>query len=167
MRAKTIVKKIPATCATTRLERIAFAWLNEGIAYGYESGATGRFEDLQHGGCISGIVGDLIYSHDCRTFLKRHRDEINAMLAAAIEESGASGPATCSPSSASSAPSSRPISPTGCGSRWPRHSRGGTWRSTAERCRAHRAVRAPAHHGELRQGRHDRGDAGDRADRQD
>lgn len=88
---KQAVTHIPAECAGTRLERNALRWLN--AAEGYTTGATGRFRDLQYGGCQSGIVNHLIYSRDCRTFLKRHRAEINKLLGEAIDELGATGPA--------------------------------------------------------------------------
>lgn len=85
------VKKIPADCATDRLQRIALRWLNDSADYA--NGATGRFADLMHGGCQSGIVGHLIYSADCRAFLKRHREAINALLAEELENSGYKSPA--------------------------------------------------------------------------
>ena len=85
-----IVKVIPASCATSRLERIALRWLND--SEDYSNGATGRFADLLHGGCQSGIVGPLIYSHDCRAFLKRHRSEINDLLGRELEASGYASP---------------------------------------------------------------------------
>lgn len=85
------VNKIPASCATTRLERNALRWLNE--SDDYANGATGRLADLMHGGCVSGTVGHLIYSKDCRNFLKYHREEINSMLAEQLEETGFTSPA--------------------------------------------------------------------------
>ena len=88
---KTKTNRIPASCASSRLERNALNWLNDSADY--DNGAAGRYLDLMHGGCVSGIVGHLIYSRDCRTFLKRHRAEINAMLGGEIEEHGLSGPA--------------------------------------------------------------------------
>lgn len=86
------VKRIAAEHAETRLERNALRWMNE-RGQDYNDGAAGVFKDLMYGGCQSGIVGHLIYSRDCRTFLKRHREEINKLLAEQIEECGASGPA--------------------------------------------------------------------------
>ncbi len=82
---------IPANCATTRLERNALAWLNDSDSY--EDGAKGRYKDLMHGGCQSGLVNHLIYSVDCRTFLKRHRGEINTMLASQLSDCGFTSPA--------------------------------------------------------------------------
>ena len=76
--------------AETRLERNALRWLND--ADDYDDGASGRYRDLMHGGCQAGTVGHLIYSKDCRSFLKYHRAEINALLAEMISEMGAHGP---------------------------------------------------------------------------
>lgn len=81
--------KIPATCAETRLERNALNWLNDSA--GYDDGAKGRYKDLMHGGCVSGIVNHLIYSVDCRTFLKRHRNEVNDLLGNELSDSGVNG----------------------------------------------------------------------------
>lgn len=91
MKTETASKRIAPMHAKTRLERIALRWLNDSADY--QDGATGRYRDLQHGGCVSGIVGMLIYSRDCRTFLKRHREEINDMLGAELESTGFTSPA--------------------------------------------------------------------------
>lgn len=82
--------RIPASCASTRLERNALNWLNESADY--NDGAKGRYKDLMHGGCQSGIVNHLIYSIDCRSFLKRHREEVNDLLGEMLAEHGAAGP---------------------------------------------------------------------------
>jgi hypothetical protein len=34
------------------------------------------FEDLQHGGCISGIIGEFIYHNDCKEFYIKHIDDL-------------------------------------------------------------------------------------------
>lgn len=33
-------------------------------------------EDLQNGGCISGMIGEFIYHVDCRSFYKKHLDDL-------------------------------------------------------------------------------------------
>lgn len=86
----TPVLRIPAHCATSALERNALRWLN--AAEGYDDGAAGRYRDLAHGGCSSGLVGHLIYSRDCAAFLKRHRAEINTLLGQEMEDSGYASP---------------------------------------------------------------------------
>lgn len=91
MNKQNTVKKIPANCAKTRLERNALNWLND--SGDYEDGATGRYKDLMHGGCQSGIVGHLIYSAECRSFVKRHRVEINELLSEVLADYGMKSPA--------------------------------------------------------------------------
>lgn len=83
---------IPSNCAQTRLERNARQWLNMKGA-DYENTQRGAYADLEQGGCISGMVGHLIYSVDCRTFVKRHREEINDLLGATLEDTGCTSPA--------------------------------------------------------------------------
>lgn len=85
------VTRISAEHAETRLERHAVRWLNDSADY--SDGATGRYKDLMHGGCQSGIVGHLIYSRDCCRFLRYHREEINRLLAEALSEYGFKSPA--------------------------------------------------------------------------
>lgn len=34
------------------------------------------FEDLQYGGCQSGMIGDFIYNSDCKDFYIKHLDEL-------------------------------------------------------------------------------------------
>jgi hypothetical protein len=91
MKTPAPVTRISPKHAETRIERIALRWLND--SEDYNDGATGRFRDLIHGGCQSGIVSMLIYSRDCRTFLKRHREEINIMLGQELAEHGFTSPA--------------------------------------------------------------------------
>ncbi|WP_343697151.1 hypothetical protein [Flavobacterium sp.] len=33
-------------------------------------------EDLQNGGCISGMIGEFIYHVDCKSFYKKHLDDL-------------------------------------------------------------------------------------------
>jgi hypothetical protein len=34
------------------------------------------FNDLQHGGCISGMIGEFIYHNDCKAFYIKHIDDL-------------------------------------------------------------------------------------------
>ena len=34
------------------------------------------FNDLQHGGCISGMIGEFIYHNDCKEFYIKHIDDL-------------------------------------------------------------------------------------------
>lgn len=43
---------------------------------GYEDSPIGFFNDLQHGGCISGMIGDFIYNSDCKKFYIKHLDDL-------------------------------------------------------------------------------------------
>jgi hypothetical protein len=36
-------------------------------------------EDIQQGGCISGMIGDFIYNSDCKDFYINHIDELEEM----------------------------------------------------------------------------------------
>lgn len=83
--------KFPASAASTTLERHVLGWLND-KGRDYETGALGALKDLQQGGGSSGIISHLIYTADCVKFYKRHRWDISALLAEALENSGESGP---------------------------------------------------------------------------
>jgi hypothetical protein len=45
-------------------------------------------EDMQKGGCISGMVGDFIYHNDCKNFYIKHIDELEEMKQDYEEEIG-------------------------------------------------------------------------------
>ena len=49
--------------------------------------------DLNYGGCESGLVGQLIYYRDTLPFYRRHNAEINALLVETMQEIGATSPA--------------------------------------------------------------------------
>jgi len=70
----------------TNLERAVARWLNS-EAKDNESDIVSLLKDLQQG-CQSGIVGHLIYHKDTVRFYKRHRKEIDALLAENMESSG-------------------------------------------------------------------------------
>ena len=86
------MKRIPKHEDETRLEKVARNWLNrEGENYP-EDGAVGAYRDLMHGGCASGMVGELIYYRDTIRFFRLHKSDITAILKEQMEDSG-SGPA--------------------------------------------------------------------------
>lgn len=71
----------------TRLERHVRAWLN-GQVPSYDSNSVEDvLRDLAHG-CSSGMVSHLVYFADTTRFFARHRSDISALLARAIEDSG-------------------------------------------------------------------------------
>lgn len=38
------------------------------------------FEDLQHGGCLSGLINEFIYNSDCKDFYIKHIDDLEWMI---------------------------------------------------------------------------------------
>lgn len=46
------------------------------------------FEDLQHGGCISGLIGDFIYHNDCKAFYIAHIDALESFKEDLEEQMG-------------------------------------------------------------------------------
>ena len=71
----------------TGLERDVARWLQI-AGEGYDDKEQGAYDDLMKGGCRSGMVGHLIgYADSCR-FYRKHRDEINALLANLLDETG-------------------------------------------------------------------------------
>lgn len=42
---------------------------------GYDN-KEGFFTDLQHGGCISGMIGDFIYHNNCKKFYIKHINDL-------------------------------------------------------------------------------------------
>lgn len=47
-------------------------------------------EDLQRYGCVSGMIGELIYYDDTTKFFDEYKEEINEMLSNVIEGTGCS-----------------------------------------------------------------------------
>lgn len=53
--------------------------INKVSQYGKNKAALKSFfNDLQHGGCISGMISDFIYHHDCKEFYIKHIDDLEA-----------------------------------------------------------------------------------------
>jgi len=48
------------------------------------------FEDLQYGGCQSGIIGEFIYNSDCKDFYINHIDDLEEMREDLEEQLGES-----------------------------------------------------------------------------
>ncbi|MEG1726035.1 MAG: hypothetical protein RR313_11640 [Anaerovoracaceae bacterium] len=46
------------------------------------------FTDVLHNGCVSGIVGDLIYYADTVAFYEKYKEEINTLLYETMNETG-------------------------------------------------------------------------------
>ena len=77
--------------AKTWLEKDVQQILNN-KAEDYDNGATGVIRDLQHGGCSSGLISELVYYHSTVQFYKKHRAEIVALLKERLNESGFTSP---------------------------------------------------------------------------
>lgn len=69
------------------LETYVAEWIIERAA-DYQDGIAGVYKDLSYGGCQSGYVSDLIYSTDCREFIKTHLIEIQGVLDTIAENLG-------------------------------------------------------------------------------
>lgn len=63
----------------TKLEKHVAKWLKE-TGKDYSDGAQGAYNDLMQGGCVSGMVGHLIYYHDTIRFYRTYRNDIEALL---------------------------------------------------------------------------------------
>lgn len=80
------MKTIEQLISTARTTRTVDKYLAEEFdriiinkAEGYGKGKKALksfFKDLQHGGCISGLIGEFIYNSDCKEFYIRHIDAL-------------------------------------------------------------------------------------------
>lgn len=50
------------------------------------------FEDMQKGGCISGMIGEFVYHADCKNFYIKHIDDLEELKSILEEEIGAQIP---------------------------------------------------------------------------
>lgn len=51
--------------------------LNKVEGYGKNKEALKSFlEDMQNGGCMSGMIGDFVYHHDCKEFYIKHIEDL-------------------------------------------------------------------------------------------
>lgn len=48
----------------------------------------GFFDDLAHGGCQSGLIGELVYFSDTTKFYETHKEDINELLKETLEMFG-------------------------------------------------------------------------------
>jgi hypothetical protein len=83
------MKKLSSYKATTPLERSTLAIIKSNLEKGYEESF---FSDLMNHGCVSGMVGGLIYYSETTKFFTKHKDEINQMLSNTLSECGLSCP---------------------------------------------------------------------------
>jgi len=83
------MKRINYNVCETKLDRKVASIINQ-HAPDYENGVQEYINDVMYGGCVSGIVGELIYYTDTVKFFRRHRNDINDMLKQTIEDCGTS-----------------------------------------------------------------------------
>ena len=84
------MRKLRKTESETKLQRDVRLSVNR-HADGYEN-VCDFLNDLMHGGCQSGIIGELVYYQDTVAFYRKHRAEINALLGNMLDETGLSDP---------------------------------------------------------------------------
>lgn len=63
-----------------KLEQYVTDWITEKAEDYPDTGKQGVLEDLQHGGCSSGMVGELISYCDITAFFEKHKADINSLL---------------------------------------------------------------------------------------
>ena len=80
------------TGANTDLEQAVQDWANEEAEEYPDTGVAGVLADLFHGGCQSGMVGSLVYYSDTIPFYQEHKEDINVLLCAALQDSGCKSP---------------------------------------------------------------------------
>lgn len=90
MNTKTrITKAAIRKAAETKLEKAVAHWILD-RADDYGGDPAGPLKDLFYGGCASGMVGELIATHDCVSFYERHQRDIWTL---AIDQADAMGDA--------------------------------------------------------------------------
>ena len=65
-------------------------YIDESVDYESPDDLLKSMEDLQQHGCVSGMIGELIYYDDTIKFFDEYKDEINDILSNVIEGTGCS-----------------------------------------------------------------------------
>ncbi|MGN0973936.1 MAG: hypothetical protein ACI4OT_04270 [Bacilli bacterium] len=65
-------------------------YIDESVDYDSTDDLLRSMEDLQKYGCVSGMIGELIYYDDTIKFFDEYKEEINEMLSYVIEGTGSS-----------------------------------------------------------------------------
>lgn len=78
------MKTLKATANETKLEKDVRCIVNN-HSRDYDNGITGFMGDLQRGGCVSGMIGELVYYSDTCKFYKKHETEIDQLLSETME----------------------------------------------------------------------------------
>lgn len=80
------VKRIPPQKNENKLQRAVRLIINNHII-NYDTREQ-FFSDLQQGGCMSGLIGELIYYNDTTKFYNKYKKEINSLLYDTFENYG-------------------------------------------------------------------------------
>jgi hypothetical protein len=84
------IKDIKNYKVQTKLEKAVKKIILNHVYKGY---VCGFFEDLLNNGCVSGMVGELIYYHDTVKFYKKHKEDITTLLYEFLDNCSISCPA--------------------------------------------------------------------------
>lgn len=82
------MKRLRAQNNETKLEKATRLIVNYHLSGYNDPPLEGFVNDLQHGGCGSGMIGELIYYHDTVKFYLKHRDDINKLLQENLDNYG-------------------------------------------------------------------------------
>ena len=63
-------------------------YIDESIDYESTDDLLKSMEDLQQYGCVSGMIGELIYYDDTTNFFDEYREEINDILSEVLKDTG-------------------------------------------------------------------------------
>lgn len=76
---------------TNRLtNRVLDYYIDESVDYESTDDLLRSMEELQQYGCVSGMIGELIYYDDTEKFFEEYKEEINDMLSNLIDGTGCS-----------------------------------------------------------------------------
>jgi len=79
------IKDIKNYETSTKLEKATKKIILNHVEKGY---VEGWFEDLFNSGCVSGMVGELIYYRDTIKFFKKHKEDITTLLYELLDSCG-------------------------------------------------------------------------------
>lgn len=72
------------------INKVIDHYIDESIDYESSDDLLRSMEELQQHGCISGMIGELIYYDDTIKFFDEYKEEINEMLSDVMEGTGCS-----------------------------------------------------------------------------
>jgi len=84
MATKKALKELLRNCDQKSVKSWVIKWVCGSVGYN----PINLLTDLTHHGCISGIVSDLIYTHDCVNFYTRFEADIWNIIAQFLDSTG-------------------------------------------------------------------------------